>query len=193
MIHIGLKQVAGVHNGTRGIASIHVGTRLAYSVGSGGDPVLFDGGYVDGIEWSGNLLTRPNYTAQGHADLSRVETYGDMRISIYQLNSTSYNAHVCTTDKVAIPSDATKMYVRARRGVYSAYMKIGLLSDAYVNACSGEGGVMSGAIAVSATDADYSIDLPAGFAGSSDFRAVINIQDTAASQRDIFITKVWFE
>lgn len=161
-----------------------------------GDSVLFDSGYVDGIGWSANLLTRPNYTTYTTASLSAVETDGIMKLSINSGSNQnlSYNCHVATTDKITIPANATKMIVRAKRAAGTqAILKFGLLGDDYVNSCTGTGGVMTGVIYTLAADTDHELTLPAGFAGSSAYRAVINIQDAGGTTRGINISKVWFD
>ena len=187
--------------GGRGVKQIYKDTSLIYEKPSG-VYTLFDNGWVDGINWGGNLLPRPQYTTLGYYDLSLVESNGYMKLYVPgdpSYSDVSYNCHVCTAASVAVPQDATKMFVRVNSVsayIVPPYMVFGLLTDDCVNAMdASRGGQLSGLTTLTKNAyTDYSITLNDGIAGSS-YRAVVNLR--ASGKRDgtsdAYIQKVWFE
>lgn len=186
--------------GGHGVKQIYKGTSLAYEKASG-VYTLFDSGWVDGINWGGNLLPRPQYKTLGRYDFSHVDGGGYMDIYIEQYESNvTYYTHVCTADLISIPADATKLKVSMMTvapGVAPPPAKFGLLTDDCINSMDAtNGGVLSGTIYPSySTYSEYELNLLDGMAGTSDYRVVINNWGSAYVDRErhVRINKVWFE
>lgn len=201
-IWLGTHQVLLDLNG-KGILKMWKGASIAYERDAA-TATLFDHGYADGIAWSGNLLNRPQYTSIGKYDLSYVDSDGFMRLYITAdtgYSSVNHNAHVCTTNFVSIPANATRMKVEVRNPVSFAnttYVKFGLLPEVYADAMDdSQGGKLSELTAVgySSESSVLSLTLPAGFAGTDIYRAIVNIRANGKGSEypTIYIYKVWFE
>ena len=165
---------------------------------------FFDNGYTNDadsqqIGWSANLLTRPSggvdgYTVNGIARLDRVETDGYMYCYISTGSNFYYNAHVCTTNLIHIPTNALKLTVRAARTVNSCQMKIALLpADAPNSMDTSNGGVISTYFTLTNAQADYSIDVPANMRNTDLYRIVVNIRGYGDAYRQANFYKVKFE
>lgn len=194
-IWIGLKPVT-LALGETGIAAIYKGTTQIYAKPTQ-SITLFDHGYVDGVSWDGNVLTRPQYTNYGYYSFDKVASYGYMRI--YTTNASSsynHNAHVITSSAVIVPPGAVNMKVSAskRLNMPSLYMVFGVLpSNAPDSYDTTNGGQLSVSYEVSSNEETiYSLPLDASVKGQSLY-PIINGRGLANAVRDLLIYKVWFE
>ncbi len=201
-IYLGTQQVNGIWLGADEVVNVWKGTDLIYTKGTPGpaESVLFDHGWISGIPWSGNLLTRPQYTSLGGYSFSNVDAYGYMNIYIASqvgYAAVNHNAHVCTTNLITVPSGATKMCVRVRRSSgTSIYINWGVLPDNAPNSMdTSAGGQLSGIYELS-SDATTTLELTlsAGIAGGQ-YRAIVNCRSRGDydGTRSIDIFKFWFE
>ena len=149
-IYLGSGQMSGNWLGTKKVTRIWKGTDLVYQQGAPPGPAagtLFDHGWIEGIPWSGNLLTRPQYTSQATYDFNNVNTLGYMMLSINRdalYSSVNHNCHVCTTNLITVPSDATYMKVQMRQDSANVYGNWGLVADNASNCIDATGGQLSG-------------------------------------------------
>lgn len=166
---------------------------------------LFDNGLVDGIGWEGNSFTRQNFTQAATADLSNVGN-GYMRLlvsrSLYlEKQQLGFNCHVATANRVVIPEGAATLNVKASRAAYgTTYIRFGLLPVNAPNSMSdANGGVLSALTILSGMNSDntFSLAIPQGMANSRDYYVVINLRanlgDTDPTNKEMRISKVWFE
>lgn len=119
-IDIKQNRVGDLYGKQRKIKEIYVKRRLAYSSGGTALWTLYNRGYVDGVNWSGNRLPHQNYynASVCRADFSHAEADegGYMRLSVNGTYSLQYNTHVCGSAAVTVPSTATKMKVIVEMG-----------------------------------------------------------------------------
>ena len=208
-IYLGTKQVNGIWLGADEVVNVWKGTDLIYTKGTPPGPTagtLFDNGWVSGIAWSGNALTRPQYTSLGSYSFANVDSDGYMKLTVASNNDYSnvnHNCHVCTSELITVPSGATKMKVIAcqTRGAGSflygpVYIKFGLLTQNPINSMDDtNGGQLSSITEVTTTEqTTYELTLASGIAGNS-WLAVVNMRRTAKQSEpgNLFIYKVWFE
>lgn len=189
--------------GERGVKRIYKDTSLVYEKPSG-VYTLFDNGWADNISWSGNLLNRPQYTSQGLYRLDTVESQGFMQL--YVTTSPSYsdvrhNCHVCTTDHVSVPADATRLKVTFQAlGTPSKvpYYRFGVLGDGYVDSMDPTGGQLTPLTGINSNlEQTVEMVLNAGIAGTNLYRVIVNyaisVKAEGSTAPGIKITKVWFE
>ena len=207
-LYSGVDKIAKLYLETDEISKIFLGMDVIYS---SAPLVLYENdlnklsvsvgnAWYNGISWSGNLLTRPQYTSSTvtNYSFSDVTTDGVMKLNVgegpNQTSTLSYNSHVCTTQKVTIPYGVTKLRVMINRSpATGTYLKIGLLPDAADNSMdTTHGGVLATHSPTSGT-AIYDVDLASGMNGSNLYRPVINIQGPRNANYSVFsIYKVWF-
>lgn len=205
-LYLGQDKIAKLFLGTDEISKIYLGEDVIYS---SAPTLLYENdisklsvqagnAWFNGISWSGNLLTRPQYTASSVTNYSfnNVTTDGVMKLNVGENSggSLSYNSHVCTTRKVVIPYGVTKLRVMVDRSAATGtYLKIGLLPDEATNSMdTSHGGVMVTHSPTYGT-AIYDVDLASGMNGSNLYRPVINIQGPRSANYSVFtIYKVWF-
>lgn len=199
-IFLGASEVARIYLDTTQVKKVYLGTDLVYQI-AGGD-VLFDNGWIGGVEWAGNMLPRPNYTAIASYSFGNVDSDGYMKLTVASESGYSdipYNCHVCTAQPVTVPAGATKMCVSVRQnlsGNPNMYLKFGLLTADCVNSMDDtNGGQLSEITLTSGTTlTTYELALNSGIAGG-EFYAVVNARRTgkAAASRSLEIYKVYFE
>lgn len=193
-----------VQSGVGGTAYITVYYTEAEDTPTSDTWEYFRNGYVNDaggvqIGWSANLLTRPNdmthgYTVYGLASLANVETDGYMLLYDATGANNYYNSHVCTTNTVSIPADATKLVVEASRSALQSNILLALLPDNAPNTMdASNGGQVSGWISPTTSAALYSMTLEEGIAGSSTNRIIVNYRGKGDQYRAEYITKVYFE
>lgn len=194
MIYIGDKRVADIYLGAVKLREVYLGAVRVFSSAPVTN-VLFDNGFVSGVDWAGNILRRPNYTSSAIVSFDNVASGGYMEIRNTGGGSSSlqYNAHVCTSNPVVIPAAARRLCVDLSRSPNACYLKFGMLSDNYADAMSADGGFMSPLLSPSYGRATYSVDLPDGFAGSGIYRPVINLRVAGDKYAHLDIYKVYFE
>jgi len=204
-IYLGSDQVSGIWLGTKEVTRIWKGTDLVYQRGTPGpaENVLFDHGWVTDIPWSGNLLTRPPYTTLVTYTFSNVEAYGFMRLMQEtgpSYSAVSHNGHVCTTNLITVPANATKLRITCKRAAESPLsFNWGLLSANAANSMDSTGGQLSSTTTWLATDQVTTLDLTlnSGIAGGQ-YRVIVNSVNSNANSYythyyPLDIYKVWFE
>lgn len=208
-IYLGTKKLDGLYLGAGELSKVYLGTTLVYQKGGGPTPpsagVLFDHGWVPGINWAGNLLPRPPYTSIASYNFARVDTDGCMVLLVMsnpQYSSVNHNCHVCTDGPITVPAGATKMCVNVTPSStpgfpldYSPiYLKFGLVTMDCVNAMdAANGGQLSDIIELTASGT-YELILNNGIAGNS-YVPVVNGRANAkmVKSTSMSIYKVWFE
>lgn len=163
-----------------------------------GQYVLYDNGYVDGVEWVGNRLPHKSYynASVCGADFSHAEAEDGGYIRLY-LNGSyqlQYNTHVCTSAAVRVPDDATAMKVEVSKGVNQIDMRFGLMPEDCTNSLdTTNGGVLTSTEYISTSGKHtYTLNLPAGFAGGS-WVPVVNAFEAANQLSELNVYKIWFE
>ena len=200
-IYKGTSKLGGLYLGTKKLDKSYLGTKLVYNANEAPaeQPVLFDGGLIDGISWQANALPRPQYNSIAYASVEAA-TLNLWVVSASSYSSVNHNCHVVTGGLITVPANATVMKVRAiassgQGGVYP-YLIIGLLTDDAVNSMDAtNGGQLSSALLANAqTYTEYSLTLANGIAGNS-WRAIVNMRRNAraSGQCTIMVNKVWFE
>ena len=207
-IYLGTDKLDEIYLGATGIDKVYLGTTLVFQKG-GPSPgptgwTLFDHGWVDGFNWTGNYLPRPPYTSIASYNFSNVDTGGYMKLEIdtsYQYSPVNQNCHVCTIGLITVPAGATKMRVNVTPSSFPGefsyvptYLKFGLLTPDCVNSMDDtNGGQLSQIIEVTSAT-NYDLTLDNGIAGNS-WIAVVNARATAQGPNatSLSIYKVWFE
>lgn len=156
--------------------------------------------FYEDVSWSGNLLTRENYTSTTVTNYSfaNVESSGYMYLNCGDGGSSSgtlyYNSHVCTTNTITIPTGVTKLYVKIARSPASVQMRIGLIDQNATTAfdyTTGDG--VQGIFDPTAGTDVYSIDV-GNRTGATNYRIVISIRAQRQTVYGSFnILSVWFE
>ena len=202
-LYLGSKKFIGLWLGSPSVSRVWLGTDLVYQKGTPPGPAestLFDNGWIYGISWSGNLLTRPQYTTLGTYDFSQVTANGFMSLTITSQSgyaNVNHNCHVCTTNLITVPSGATKAKVTLRRNSFvNPYVIWGLLPDNAPDSMStSAGGQLSSATTLGNVDwTTLTLTLSAGIAGSQ-LRAIVNLRGKGndSEYQTIDIKKFWFE
>lgn len=163
----------------------------------GSETYLFNRGAVEGYTFVSNSFTRPNYTG-GAAGVIESDY---LRVKIPSLTgSTSipYNAHVCTSTFVAIPSTATKLKVLAKKtSATNTLLNFGLLPTSAANSYSTKnGGQLSGDKELTMDEAVYEITLTDTVKAATNLKCIVNAKanmkiGTAAANAIIY--QIWFE
>lgn len=198
-ITIKQNRVGDLYGKQRKIKKIYVKRRLAYTSGGAALWTLYDRGYVEGVNWSGNRLPHQNYynASVCGADFSHAEESagGYMRLTIDGTYSLQYNTHVCGSAAVTVPSTATKMKVVVEKGVYKVLMRFGLLTEDCVNSMNAtNGGVLTSTTYVDTSgEQTFELTLPQGIAGGSWVPVINMFQTPTNSLYELKIHKVWFE
>lgn len=158
---------------------------------------LYDKGAVEGYTFVSNGFTRPNYTGNAKGIL---ET-NTMRINIPTLTGTTslpYNAHVCTSAAVTIPTGATKLKVLAKKtSATNTLLNFGLLPSSASNSYStSNGGQLSGDKTLTMTETVYEITLTDAVKSATNLKCIVNAKanmkvGTAAANAIIY--QIWFE
>lgn len=199
-IYLGTKRLSGLHLGTAELSKVYLGTQLVYDKGGGPSAAtLYDSGFIDGISWYGNYLPRQNYTSIASYSFEATR----MALTVASepgYSSVNHNCHVCTSELITVPSDATKMCVQAYAtdlsGDANPYLIFGLLPTDCPNSMStANGGQLTSALNASAQVlTTYTLTLGAGMAGAQ-YLAVVNMRRNARANYPctVRIAKVWFE
>lgn len=152
--------------------------------------VLYDNGFVDGVEWTVNTLPREGQTSSAYTYLS-----GEGLFTVYFGGSGTnpFNAHYITQKPIVVPKNATTMNIEAHILIGTCTANFGLLpADAPSSVDASNGGQMSGYVSVSSgVGAKLSITLDESVKGTSNLYAVVNGRGQPG--RRICFTKVWFE
>ena len=205
-IYLGTQQVNGIWLGADEVVNVWKGTDLIYTKGTPPGPsagTLFDHGWITDIPWSGNLLTRPQYTSQATYSFSNVDTLGYMTLTINceaAFSSVNHNCHVCTTNLITVPSDATYMKVTIRQNESNVYGNWGLVAANASNCIDATGGQLTGYTLLSASDSSQTLTqtLASAVKGQT-LRAIFNMRKNvkaiagADGPVSIDIFKFWFE
>ena len=204
-IYKGSNEVTGLWLGAKEITRVWKGTDLVYQKGSPPGPAeytLFDNDWVSGVPWSGNLLPRPPYTTQGTYNFSYVDTLGYMQLTVNCSSSYSpvnHNCHVCTSQLITVPANATKLCFQLRNMPYSGsvYGNWGLLpADAPNSMDTSAGGQLSGITLLTTSDELQTqiLTLNSDVKGAQ-MRAIFNVRRNVKSDYtiNVDIYKVWFE
>ena len=200
-IYLGMTKLNDIKLGQTGIARVYLGTKLVFN--KGGQPAgaytLYDSGFIDGIPWSGNMLPRQQYTSI--ASYSFENTRMCLTVASESgYSNVQHNCHVCTSELITVPSDATKMcvivYVTDGSGDATTYLNFGLLPTDCPNSMStANGGQLSGIqYATDQVPTQHTLTLASGIAGGQ-YLAVVNMRRSARANNTatLRIQKVWFE
>lgn len=164
-----------------------------------GDTVFFDGGFVDGIVWVGNIYPRVNYYSIARYNMSYATSDGYMLLYVESStgNVVSYNCHFATQGMVTVPSGAASIKVDANWKTNAMQMAVGLLPENAPDSVSVvNGGFMSGYFETTGNRQTYTIPIPEALRGRTDLRLVINGRGNSgknSERRNLQIHKVWFE
>lgn len=204
-IYLGANKLDALHLGATEIARVYLGTSLVYDNGGAPTPgagILFDNGWVDGIGWAGNMLTRPQYTSIATYNFANVDSLGCMELIVNSednYSAVNHNCHVCTSDVITIPSGVTEMKITyiCSDGVgnVTPYIKFGAVSASAATAVDDTGGQLSAWLeADKQVLTTLTLALNSGIAGSS-LRPIVNMRRSAQASNSarIRIYKVWFE
>lgn len=152
--------------------------------------VLYDNGFVDGVEWTVNTLPREGQTTMASTYLS-----GNSQFTIYNggTGTNNHNAHYITKEPIVVPKNATTMNIETHILVGGCGANFGLLpADAPTSVDTSNGGQLSGYITVdTGASKTLSITLDDSVKGTNNLYAVIN--GRLIGGRRICFTKVWFE
>lgn len=158
---------------------------------------LFDYGIVSGYNWASNQFSRPLYTGTAggavHEDSMKITMPG-----ITGSNLLSFNAHVCTTDVVSIPSGASIMHVSAYKTTETVtYLRFGMLPTNAANSYStANGGQLSTESALTTTETDYTMALSDAVKVATNMKCIVNARANmraGVTKANAVITRVWFE
>ena len=163
----------------------------------GAQTYLYDKGTVEGYSFVSNGFPRPNYTGVAKGILEA----NTMRINLPGVTgSTSipFNAHVCTSAAVTIPTGATKLKVLAKKtSATNTLLNFGLLPSGASNSYStSSGGQLSGDRALTTTETVYEITLTDAVKSATNLKCIVNAKanmknGTAAANAVIY--QIWFE
>ncbi len=193
---IGSTRPSRILLGANDVSKIYVGTSLVWERITQADIwTYFDNGVVNDITWSNDAIPapEPNYygTTAYYAD------EGNMLLRIRKSSGTAETNHVnvATTNLIRIPSGATRLLLYGRARGYAPQIRFGLFpaNAPDSNTTTGTGGVQSPLITSSTSYRTETLNLPTGYAGSSQYRIVIAARGSTNQQRDYRIHKVWFE
>lgn len=158
---------------------------------------LYDKGAVEGYTFVSNGFARPDYT--GNAKGKFETNY--MYINLPALTGDTlipYNAHVCTSAVVTVPTGATKLKVLAKKtSATDTLLNFGMLpTNALTSYYKSNGGQLSGDKSLTTTETVYEITLTDAVKSATNMKCVINAKaymkkGTAAANAIIY--QVWFE
>lgn len=166
--------------------------------------LLYDETYVFDIDWAGNSFPRQPYTGAGKYSLEHASGSSGAGgyLLLYISGSTGaevlYNTHVATVDRVRIPSDATRICITTKYVELPVNIVIALLPPNAPNSMSAtSGGHVYNQTAAYSDWHEHLFMLPQEFAGSDEFKVVINAVGTSGrgidGRRNLQIKKIWFE
>lgn len=158
---------------------------------------LYDKGAVEGYTFVSNGFPRPNY--KGGASGKFETNY--MYINLPALTGSTlipFNAHVCTSAVVTVPTGATKLKVLAKKtSATNTLLNFGMLpTNALTSYYKSNGGQLSGDKTLTTTETVYEITLTDAVKSATNMKCVINAKaymkkGTAAANAIIY--QVWFE
>lgn len=172
--------------------------------------ILFDQGYIDGIQWERNYFSLPSdaVAVDGSTDPSRgndglATVQGTKNIHAY---ASKHNAAVNFSTLIKIPHKANKInftlgyfYQSYNDRAYPKY-QVGFLHETAKTMVDTEkGGYLTDEVALSGLGGGYQFTTISvstnNFKNSSNYRTVINYlgSDNTGTQSHFYIQKVWFE
>jgi len=205
-IYLGADKLDELYLGANRLDKVYLGTTLVYQRGSSpptpSSGILFDNGWVTGIEWAGNQLPRQPYTSLGSYSFTNVPS-GHMDLTVESRNSYSsvlHNCHVCTASPVRVPASATSLHVQvAFRTSESAgeAMIFGLLPANCPNSMDASNGGQLSTVVPAYNLTEFTMAFESGIA-NTDLYAVVNLRrnshcEDPRSAGTLRIYKVWFE
>ena len=190
---IGTTPPSAIYVGTSPLKELWVGTTKVWPSDIW---TLFDSGYVNDIAWEAGTFTRPNYTANGYAQLNYVESNGYFRMYIYGAGSTyTHYAVISTATTIKVPRTATTINCQAwRESTSGAYLYLSLVpSDAPNCISTTNGGIVTSALTLDTSKKTYSLTLTDAVKGTDNLYLCLTMRGVSNTTKYCFIDKVWFE